>query len=392
MGDATNATVCNPVNDPLDYYSTGPQVKFVPCDCYDDMLQSASLGHMSSAMISCPLYDSYELVNVATVTSKEYDICIVSAVAVGSDSSTGQSEWRIDLSKPLPNPLLLFHDSPSNYVPFLYYQNSTKEYPADWMYFPYLTLFDTSCSYQSSRDGVLPLFPGYGKYPDTCADNGFIDLKWKYGPHFGQEHAHLPPTIPHYSNAPPAEMFWYEFMDGTSAAFWPNSWNDNNLMYFRPSFATCSCIDCPSEAPSQAPISSIEPAPAPAPTCNPESFAACYDFAKSACVTNGADGSPAGISCEYNPMRLSSSTSTIGARRNKIRALEELIGLVVKSKQDGSGTDYAKIFSPDHRLPSHIAYELNVDEGNVVTRDWVTVQRDFHLKRSRFLKEMKVKH
>lgn len=96
-------------------------------------------------------------------------------------------------------------------------------------------MLETKCGADTA-----PIFPGYGVFGGTCPMDGSIDL--------GLSEVTLPPSIDYYFGEPPAEMFWYEFIDGTSTGFWPSTGEpflgiDSN--YFRPTFDTCDALNVP---------------------------------------------------------------------------------------------------------------------------------------------------
>jgi hypothetical protein len=169
-------------------YVTTDSSRFVDCDCYDPSNSNA---------FKCP---TYELLSIPP-DDHSFEICIV---AVSSfDFGRGAASQAVDFSKPLPEVLGLTHTFDSVHEDFEPRMTSFKSY------------FDTTCSVKSDDSQFpLPIFPGYGKFPNTCQDFGFIDLE--------DGSPLLPEAIAHFNGQPPTESFWYQFMDGTSAAFWPS--------------------------------------------------------------------------------------------------------------------------------------------------------------------------
>lgn len=66
----------------------------------------------------------------------------------------------------------------------------------------------------------------------------------------------LPSRMHHLTGYPPLEMFWLEFLDGTSAGFWPSeSRVDTVVFFFGPTFAACECNTCGGNSSTSAPNS-----------------------------------------------------------------------------------------------------------------------------------------
>jgi hypothetical protein len=93
---------------------------------------------------------------------------------------------------------------------------------------------DTFLSFRATPN-VLHSFSSYGKFPDSCPSEGFIDLDLPGKPP-------LPAPLNPYQGIPNETMWWFEFLDGTSVEYWPT--NDTQDMYFDPTFAVCHCYDC----------------------------------------------------------------------------------------------------------------------------------------------------
>lgn len=313
---------------------------FIDCDCYDSLLKSGSVTSKQCAITEGQWYIK---------DSKSYvDICIVSL----------DQAKMIDLTRPLPNPLLL-------------QQDLTQE-ADNWNIFPLVTMFDTSCEADANRDGALPLFPGYGKFANTCPNKGFIKLN-------GKNNLSLPTAIEYYSGTPPPEMFWFEFMDGTSTSFLSNSLHTEQ--FFDPSFASCGCSDCPSNqpgqskqsetatpSPSQIPIEVPSRSPQPEkPTAKPSqqlttkdcpssAYESCNLFATRNCVkrTNKSE------SCRFD--------AAADAMKRRMIALEEVIESLEVDEKNVSRN------------------ETLVFDGNVITRKWIFKEMQYHSNHSASLK------
>jgi hypothetical protein len=191
-------------------------VRFVDCECFDDITIPGSTS------MGCGLFDS---VTLAMLTSSTFfDICLVSVHELPG------AGFVIDLSNPLPA------------VIGIQFVGLEEVEPTDpsWNPYPLRTYFDTSCELLQDPQVPYahPLFPGYGKFPATCPDKGFIDLETG-------DTALLPDIIDHLDGYPPANAFWFEFIDGTSTGFWSKTPQDE--YFFQPTFATCACTECDSE-------------------------------------------------------------------------------------------------------------------------------------------------
>jgi hypothetical protein len=197
-------------------------------------------------------FDAFGCVLYETITipkdSTHSDVCIVSTKSAAFGRQIDTDILAIDFSTPLPAVLGLI--------------NAVKAPigPNDARMNVLATYFDTTCIVADEDSPfVLPIFPGYGKFPNTCHDSGFIDLQKGNPP--------LPDSIEHFVGNPPLEADWYEFIDGTSIAFWPAT-PDAAGIFFEPSFATCQCSKCDSEVESIPPTNEITQPPnaMPSPT------------------------------------------------------------------------------------------------------------------------------
>lgn len=206
--------------------------RFVDCDCYDTLLDPANFDPFG-----CVLYD--------TITMPEgsihSDVCIVSTKSATFGHQIDIDILAIDFSTPLPAVLGLINEV------------EVPVGPNDARMNVLATYFDTTCIVANEDSPiVLPIFPGYGKFPNTCHDFGFIDLQNGNPP--------LPDSIEHFVGYPPREAEWYEFIDGTSMAFWPAT-TDGEGTFFEPSFATCQCSKCDSEVESIPPSKAMTQPP-----------------------------------------------------------------------------------------------------------------------------------
>ena len=175
---------------------------FISCGCYETFLQSGYLD------------DGCQLSRALFVSDDDPSICIVSTNENGA----------MDLTLPLPNPLKIVHKI----------VDSNDEMRPDWNR-DIITVLETKCGADTA-----PIFPGYGVFGGTCPMDGSIDL--------GLSEVTLPPSIDYYFGEPPAEMFWYEFIDGTSTGFWPSTGEPFlgiDSKYFRPTFDTCDALNVP---------------------------------------------------------------------------------------------------------------------------------------------------
>lgn len=182
-------------------------VRLVDCGCYDAYLAAARSG--GGFEVECTLHETMEF-TVPDDGVRGYDICFVS---VDPDVSA-----EIDLTRPLPAT-----------IGFKFFDEDGGD--------SFTTYFDTTCA-APPNDGIhaLPIFPGYGKIPDSCPRRGFVDLR-RAG------NAPLPEEIPHLDDGELDlldGMYWIEFIDGTSVGFWPSSANDaastTGLYYFDGTF------------------------------------------------------------------------------------------------------------------------------------------------------------
>ena len=188
-------------------------VRFVDCACFDQITIPGS------AAMGCGLFDS---ITLAMLTSSTFfDICLVSV------HHLAEAGFVIDLSKPLPAVIG---------IQFVGFEEVEPTDPS-WNPYPLVTYFDTTCELLQDPQvpHAHPLFPGYGKFSNTCPDVGFIDLETG-------DTALLPQAIDHLNGYPPANAFWFEFIDGTSTGFWSKTPQDS--YFFQPTFATCACTEC----------------------------------------------------------------------------------------------------------------------------------------------------
>jgi len=316
---------------------------FISCDCYETFLQR---GYMD---------DGCKLSRDFLVSDHDSSICIVST----------NEDGAIDLSQPLPNRLVLVHKI----------VDSNDETRPDWNR-DVITVFDTRCGADAA-----PIFPGYGVFSGTCPMDGSIDL--------GVSEFTLPPSVDYYFGEPPAEMFWYEFIDGTSTGFWPSTsepFLGIDSLFFTPTFASCECIGCPSTQPSVSPTLPPSTQPSASPTTTPlpsvipsalgttentrefvlgggcpvASYESCSAFAQSLCITNGKENSPFGQMCSYSP------NSSDDESQRKLLRLETIVASVDSGKLDRDAIimEVRNIF----------------DQPEEDIRELVKDQRLFHLK------------
>jgi hypothetical protein len=213
--------------------------RFVDCDCYDTLLDPVNFD-----AFGCVLYETINIPRDSTDST----VCIVSTKYATFGRQVDADILAIDFSTPLPAVLGLINEVE---VPV-----GANEARMKFL----ATYFDTTCIVADEDSPfVLPIFPGYGKFPNTCHDFGFIDLQNGNPP--------LPDSIEHFVGNPPREADWYEFIDGTSIAFWPTT-RDGEAIYFEPSFATCQCSKCYLEVDSIPPSQAITQPPneVPSPT------------------------------------------------------------------------------------------------------------------------------
>jgi len=300
------------------------------CNCYDSFIRAGYLDD------GCQVYSQFDISN-----SDGHDICIVSTV------QDAEGSWKIDLTKPLPSPLILEHSTRDDVT--------TAESRPDWNEV-LITMFDTSCDPNANgrEDGVLPIFPGYGKFASTCPTDGIIDLEQTHALHSTSQIL-LPQSIDHYSGLPPKEMFWFEFIDGTSTSFWPTETQvAMDESYFDPTFASCACIECPSASPSVTPTRLPTSPPTRLPTstptvqptvtptasatlrntreetkgCPPATYEICNAFAGTFCTSSGQG------EFSYGDMCIFEFTAQFELRR-KLRALEAIVLSVEMEGRDG---------------------------------------------------------
>ncbi len=220
-GEVTFVSVSQGVQDcGLDPDDRAPTdgIRFVECSCYEtintpDTFDPSACQPLATTLV---LTSSYGI---------DSDICIVSVEELDGGAAL------IDLSKPLPQVIGLVHSPLSDEE-----EDYTSQY---WNPYPLRTYFDTTCDIidEETAPFVLPLFPGYGKIPDSCPSNGFIDL-WE------DDTPRLPDDINHTDGELSTELFWYEFVDGTSTGFWPTGEEGDSAVWFNPTFAVCACNDC----------------------------------------------------------------------------------------------------------------------------------------------------
>lgn len=235
-GTVTFST-CEQARQNCEVDSCSDGVAFVSCECYELLKAGANF----ESAPECDVMSSIEL--DPTNETRTFDICLASV-------NDADGPVTVDMSVPLPDVIGLVH------------QPSVTTEGSRGSSRPFQTYFNTSCGIldASSAPYVLPLFPGYGKFPNSCPNTSFIDLELS-----GE--VVLSEAIDHFNGRPPIESFWYEFIDGTSASFWPQ--NGEGFDFFDPTFAACECNECPSSAPSLVPsvLASFHPSlTTPSPT------------------------------------------------------------------------------------------------------------------------------
>lgn len=188
---------------------------FVDCRCYDGYLMTVNEETRSNMNFDCLHSTTRQIPEHET----EADICIVSVDGEGkvdfnsNFASTMSVTWKMN-----PNSI---NDGEMT-----------------------ITHFDVSCS------RGLPIYPGYAKLSHTCPLEGFIDLPGGLD---------MFDEISHFDGVPPGDMSWYQFIDGTSSAFWPDS---NVVNKFNPTFAVCACGKCKiSPLPEPSFVPSLKPFP-----------------------------------------------------------------------------------------------------------------------------------
>ena len=213
------------LDDPEDRAATDG-IRFISCSCYETIHTPDTFDESACQPLSTTTTILSSSVDITG--SIDSDICIVAVKELGGGAAV------IDLSKPLPDVIGLVH-SPLDETDETY----TSPY---WNDYPLRTYFDTTCSIidQDLAPYVLPLFPGYGKIPNSCPNVGFIDL-------WDDDTPRLPDDLDHCDGEPLTEPFWYEFIDGTSTGFWPSEETGaegGTQVSFDPTFAVCACNEC----------------------------------------------------------------------------------------------------------------------------------------------------
>jgi hypothetical protein len=132
-------------------------IRFIDCACYDRINTPETFDPSA-----CQLLES---VTFTDTRGTDSDICIVSVNELDTFGPV------IDFSKPLPAIIGLVHHPLTELE-----ENSTSSF---WNPYPLRTYFDTTCSINENgtEPFVLPLFPGYGKLPNSCPSIGFVDLE-----------------------------------------------------------------------------------------------------------------------------------------------------------------------------------------------------------------------
>lgn len=317
---------------------------FISCSCYKSYLDN---GHMDDGC----------MVSNQTNIVKDEELCVV-ALKSGD----------IDLSQSLPNPLILKHAS--KLVDELHPDRNED----------LITAINTACG-----ENEPPLFPGYGKFANTCPNQGAIDLGYSEVP--------LPHTIDYYPGEPPREIMWYEFIDGTSTGFWPLRTDDNTTtitdstsgirrLPFDPTFATCSCTECPTSTPSKSPSKNPTTSPSKIPSmapsnipteisttrntrqevlgCSPSSYESCISFSQTFCVGNGQGSIPFGEACSYSP------GSVRNPLQRKLHDLESIIEYVeVNGLDDAAFIQLQKVFHHDQLVREELT-------------EWLQSEREYH--------------
>lgn len=114
-------------------------VRFVDCDCYDQLV-------IPGSGVDCELFRTFTL-PLLDGFLHAYDVCLVSVQ--GDDSFL-----TVDLSVALP--FVIGFDHAPSVVGFE----------------PSTTYFDTTCAVLEDHPYTLPIFPGYGKFLNSCkSDN-----------------------------------------------------------------------------------------------------------------------------------------------------------------------------------------------------------------------------
>ncbi len=300
------------------------RVKFIDCDCYDQVI-SLGTGDFSE----CSLFDSVETFSDDAQPNDD-DIpfnpanvfCMVSTSIINR-----RNQVVVNLTQPLPDPLGL--------------QQYMNQNTTDTSTSIFHTFLDTSCELLQGNDHIHPIYPGFGKVPDSCPGNGFIDMYDK-----------MPESFDRYTGIPSAGIFWFQFLDGTSVSFSPSASDFDDDINFDFTFSTCSCNQCPTEVPTLQPSASTTYPPTPLITpvpptvvpleCGNPDFARdneickcpepmldiCDNFAFENCVT------------KTDNEKICTPVSTLFGHENSNRNLEKL-ELVVKHIEEFG-------WSPDH--------------------------------------------
>jgi hypothetical protein len=319
------------------------KAKFIDCDCYASLLS----GLLNDG---CALLDEW---NILPSDASFSDMCIVSTI-----QENDGGPWVPKLNVALPSTLLLHHSAPD------VVQEDMNDSTADWNQFPLITYLDTSCdTSRTSMEGSIPIYPGYGKFANTCPSQGLIDLMLSEN-----SQMHLPHSLDGFYGQPPKEMFWFEFRDGTSTSFWPSGDETPSLVtssYFNPSFSQCTCNECPSEPPSSMPT--IKPTTAVteeftqerAPGCPTALYEDCLTFASTRCISKDS-----GDICRY---------SFAGAEGSQGRKLSLLKDVATNMNHRGK--------EESHRLLSQVFSHVEFSQ------EWVHSQIEQHLHEIHLLKQ-----
>ena len=322
---------------------TEPQskIKFTPCECYEKIIT------LKGEAINCEVNDTI-------VLEEDREMCIVSVT----------SDNIVNLRQPLPNPLIIVQndfvdDAESN--------------------FPLTTFFDTSCVANQGKD-VLPTYPGYGKFPNTVQDEGLIIIEYS-----SKERLQLSRALKYFQGLPSTDLFWFEFIDGTSKSFWPKK-TQQAASFFDPSFASCSCLKCDSSPPSLKPStlpyspspskspSGFEP-PDPVKGCAGK-YQICDKYSKENCKTTTSGPTwNIGQKCDFSLVVNAttalnyekSNVQSLNQEESNRRKLHALKGLVDSIESGNISVSGASLF------------------GNLLTQDFLENQITFHLKTKNLL-------
>ena len=308
------------------------RAKFIDCSCYGSLLS----GLLNDG---CALVDEWY---VSPSDAAFSDICILSAA---QDNDGGP--WKPKLNVPLPSTLLIHQSTPNG--------QDMNELKPDWKQYPLITFLDTSCdASRNTTEGSIPIYPGYGKFANTCPSEGLIDLK----PDDNQ--IHLPHSFNGFYGQPPIDMFWFEFLDGTSTSFWPSKEEMlflSHSNFFSPPFSQCTCNECPSETPSSIPT--VKPTTAMteelsrefAPGCPVALYEDCFEFASTRCLL-----SDNGDICRY------SFAAADGSQARKLSLLEDVVANINNRKYEQSQRLLSEVFNH-----AELSYE------------WINSQMEQHL-------------